>query len=150
MRDFSIPHLKLLPSTKPVPGPQPIQRKLSARDVPDPKQETYRIVQRLKQVIEPYYEVAERLETTLDAEDLCAVLDALAADAKRESPEPHLATDDANKAYLRRALFDECLLEPSSVLFHTTLGPDRIRYEAMPADFWVSCLAELRRQVAAG
>ncbi len=136
-----------MPSTQPMPGPAPVQRKLRARDVPDQKLEIDRIVKRLKQVIEPFYEIAERLDTTLDATDLCAVLDALAAEAARSSPEPHLAADDANKAYLRRALFDECLLEPSSVLFHTTLGPDRIRYEAMPTDFWLSCITEFRRQI---
>lgn len=127
-----------------MPVPMPIQRKLSARDVPDQKQEIKRIVKRLQSVIAPFHEVARRLNTTLDTEDLCAVLDALEAEAKRLSPEPHLAGDDAKKAYLRRAIFDECLLEPSSVLFHTTLGPDRIRYEAMPTDFWLSCLAHLR------
>ncbi len=147
MRDFSTPRLKILPSTKPVPVPMPIQRKLSARDVPDQKREIQRIVKRLKQVITPFYEVAGRLNTTLETEDLSAVLDALEAEAKRSSPEPHLATDDDNKAYLRRAIFDECLLEPSSVLFHTTLGPDHVRYEAMPTDFWLSCLAQLREEL---
>ncbi len=147
MRDFPIPRMKLLPSTMPMPEPVATLQKVKVKEVPDRQREIRRIVARLEQVIDPFYEVAQRLNTTLDVDDLCAVLDALEAEAKQSSPEPHLAIADSHKAYLRRALFDECLLEPSSVLFHTQLGPDRIRYEAMPTDFWLACLAHLREEM---
>lgn len=130
-----------------MPAPLPIQSKSATRQIPERQQEVRRVVKRLRQVIQPYFEAARRLKVDLESEDIVAVLDALKAEAKHEAPDEYLDDACVESAYLRRAIFDECLLEPSTVLLHTPLGPGRDRYEAMPTDFWLACITEFRTQL---
>jgi hypothetical protein len=78
-----------------------------------------------------------------------AVITALEAEVNGLSTEPHLGGPDEIRNYLLASLFDELRSEPSTVLFTTKVSADTTRYEAMPSDFWLECLTQLRADLAA-
>lgn len=106
--------------------------------------ELRRVVKRLRVLLLPHFESASRLGLVLGADDIRSVMNALIADADGLSPEPALACAEALRGYLRRSMFDDLVGEPSNVLYTTQVNADVIRYEAMPAEFWKSCLLAFR------
>lgn len=107
------------------------------------------MLSRLHAVLVEHVEASERLGAKLGLADLLAVISALEADADGLSTESYLGGPDEIRNYLRASLYDELRSEPSTVLFMTKVSADVTRYEAMPRDFWLDCLTQLRVDLAA-
>lgn len=116
-------------------------------DVENRSAEIRRVLKRLKTLLAPHFESATRMGVTLGPADLRAVIDALLAEADRLNPDPWLQCPEELRHYLRRTMFEELAGEPSNILYTTKVSEDVVRYEAMPVDFWKSCLQALRSQV---
>lgn len=112
-------------------------------EVEDAPAEVRRVVKRLKSLLVPHFEGAARMGVSLGADDLRAVFAALIAEADQLNPEPLLQCPEELRHYVRRTMFDELVGEPSNVLYTTQVNAEVIRYEAMPTDFWKSCLQAL-------
>ncbi len=106
--------------------------------------EIRRVVKRLRSLLVPHFETAERMKIVLGPDDLRAVIDGLIAAADGCNPDPHLECPEELRLYLRRTMLDELADEPSNILYCTRVNDDVVRYEAMPADFWKNCLQALR------
>jgi len=109
--------------------------------------ELRRVVKRLRTLFAPHFESAGRMGITLGPDDLRAVIDGLLAEADGLNPASHLACPEELRQYLRFAMFDELVGEPSNILYTTQVNSETVRYEAMPADFWKQCLSALRVQL---
>lgn len=138
--------MKIRSATQSVEGifPDAPPGKLQVENAPA---EVKRVVRRLKVLLAPHFESAARVGVTLGPDDLRAVIRALMAEADGLSPEPYLQCPEELRHYLRHAMFDELAGEPSNILYTTRVNAEVVRYEAMPADFWKSCLAALLNQL---
>ena len=116
---------------------------LSAQAAEDRDAEIGRVVKRLLAIVREHRASARRVGSPLDREALDSVLEALRTESFGGDPRSRLHHADPVAAWLRRALFEDLLEEPSNVLFTTRIDDETIRYEAMEAAFWRECLAEL-------
>ena len=131
-----------------------VTKKETAHEHPSPPvtirnydKEVLRVVKRLQSLLLPHLESAHRMGVVLGPDDFRGVISALEAEASGLSPDPHLACPDELRVYLRRAIYDDFLGEPSNILYTTKVKEDVIRYDAMPAAFWLDCLALLRQRL---
>jgi len=106
--------------------------------------EIRRVVKRLRVLLAPHFESASRMGIVLSADDIQAVLDALISETEGLNPSPHLQCPEELREYLRKTMFEELAGEPSNVLYTTQVNAEVVRYEAMPTEFWKSCLLALR------
>lgn len=127
-----------LPEAPQVKPPQPIE---------DRSAEAKRVVKRLLALIADHHQSASRIDVELDAAALHSVVLALEAESRGENPSSHLQTGGELIRYVKNALYEELLEEPSNILFTTRVNAEVTRYEAMEVAFWRECLAELRRQL---
>ncbi|HMP73954.1 MAG TPA: hypothetical protein PKE55_11895 [Kiritimatiellia bacterium] len=119
-----------------------------AQKIDEQPAEVRRILKRLNTMLDAHRTIAKRMDTTLETGDILAVLDALLAEAAGADPKPLLKCPDQIREYLRCTLYDEWVGEPSNILYTTQVSPETVRYEAMPSDFWTTCLYALRDQLA--
>jgi len=115
--------------------------------ITDQPAEIRRVLKRIRTLFEPHFSSAERMEIALGPDDLLAVIDALLAESEGLSPQPHLECAEELRKYLRSAMFDDLVGEPSNVLYTTQVNEGVVRYDAMPVDFWRKCLIALREQL---
>lgn len=141
--------MKIRSSTQIVEGlfPEATQGRLKVKNA---SAEVRRVMKRLMVMLTPHFESAQRMGVILGADDLRAVIQALIAEADQLSPDPHLQCPEELRHYLRRTMFDELVGEPSNVLYTTKINDEVVRYEAMPPDFWKSCLLALREDLGRG
>jgi hypothetical protein len=123
---------------------RPLREKLSVKNE---GAELRRGVKRLRSLLGSYFESAARMGIELGPDAIRAALNALIAEAAGLPPATHLQCPDERRHYLRCTMFDELAGEPSNILYSTRVNADTIRYEAMPHDFWKSCLRTLRDQL---
>jgi len=116
-------------------------------EVKEQPAEIRRVVKRLRSLFAPHFENASRMEVLLGPDDLRAVIDALLAEADGLNPASHLQCPEELRLYLRQAIFDELVGEPSNILYTTQVNEETVRYESMPADFWKQCLNALREKL---
>ena len=121
--------------------------RLGKLEIKDAPAELRRVVKRLKVLLMPHFESAHRMGVALGPDDLRAVIQALLAEADRLNPDPHLQCPEELRHYVRRTMFDELVGEPSNIFYTTQINQDVVRYEAMPADFWKTCLTALANQL---
>ncbi len=119
----------------------------SKLEIENASAEVHRVVKRLKTLLVRHFESAARISVVLGPDDLRVVIDALMAEADRLRPDPHLQCPEELRHYLRVSMFDELVGEPSNILYSTQVSEETIRYEAMPANLWKSCLESLRKQL---
>lgn len=109
--------------------------------------EARRVVKRMMAIVSDYLESASRLDRKWGAGDFHVVTQWLRSHAASEEPD-FTGSGDEIRDYLRRALFDELVLEPGNVLLATPTGPESIRYDAMDADFWRECIDLFESQLS--
>ena len=127
----------------PAPTPAPLE-------IPNPAAEARRVAKRLRSLLVTHLESARRMHVAFGPDDIRSVIDALLAEAERMDPAPILECPEELRHYLRRTMFDELAGEPSNILYTTRVREDVVRYEAMPAEFWKTCLKTLRDQLDRG
>ena len=110
------------------------------QDIVDRKGEAKRVIKRLYAIFEDHREAAVSLKIDLGPKDLSYVLEALRAHAKGGGGLPVQGSRDEIHAYCLDRLFEELVEEPSNILFTTKTGSDKMRYDAMNAEFWIECL----------
>lgn len=125
-------------------APEPVR---SPQEIEDRRGEARRISKRLLAIIADHHRSAEHLSVAMDRDFLLEVIDALFAESERKDPAPFLNDADEVRSYLKRALYEELLEEPSNVLFTVQVSPDVMRYEAMEVEFWRECLAQLKAKL---
>jgi hypothetical protein len=121
-------------------------------DFDDRRAELRRITARLGITLEDHRRQAEELREPLTNEDVIKVLDALERHARTGLESRFLSaagnSEPSVKDCLLDGLYQDLLLEPSNVLYHTHTSPDTIRYEAMQAEFWIDCLRQVKGNLA--
>ena len=122
-------------------------RPIRPRAIEDRAAETARMVRRLLAIVREHRVSARRVGSPFDDTALRAVLYALRVESLGGDPQALLQDPDPVGAWLRQALFQDLLEEPSNVFFTTRIDEDTVRYEAMEAAFWRECLAELGERV---
>ena len=122
-----------------VPSPRP-SGSLPARTQ---RTEIARIVRRLEAITTNHTEAARRIGHPLTLEQVIAVIDALRAEAEGKS-RPVAFSDGEVMFYLMDGLYEELLGEPSNIFLTTRVSEAATRFEPLPRDLWLMCLAALR------
>ncbi len=123
-------------------------RPARSQPIDDRDGEGERIVRRLLALVREHRASARRIGSPLDRDALLRIVEALRIESFGGDPQALLRHEDPIAAYLRQALFQELLEEPSNVLFTTQLDEETIRYEAMETAFWRECLGRLAERIA--
>jgi hypothetical protein len=107
--------------------------------------ELRRLVPRLQTLVAQHLESAKAMGIAVTKADLGVVLGALEAEAsgKEYSEWP----DDEVTRFVLESLYEELVAEPSNIFLHTQVDAQTMRYEAMPAEVWLACLADLRHRL---
>lgn len=105
------------------------------------------MVRRLLPIVREHRASARRVGSPFDDTDLRAVFYALRVESLGGDPQTLLQHPDAVAAWLRRALYQDLLEEPSNVFFTTQIDEDTVHYDTMDAAFWRECLEELEERV---
>ena len=110
------------------------------------RKEITRIVRRLEAIVTNHLEGARRSHHPLARDQFLAVVDALHAEATGDARPVPFSNYEVS-FYLMDGLYEELLGEPSNI-FSATPGPDGVtRLEPLHQDFWLDCLAALRRRL---
>lgn len=110
--------------------------------------EVGRVVSRLLAIVREHRASARRVGSPLDDRDLEAVIEALRVESSGGDPRPLLHHPEPVATWLRQALFEDLLEEPSNVFFTTRIDDETMRYEAMEAAFWRECLRGLAENIS--
>lgn len=117
------------------------------RAVEDRGAEIGRIVKRLLAIVREHRASARRIGSPLDTKAVETVVEALRIESLGGDPGPLLHDSDPVATWLRQALFEDLLEEPSNIFFTTVIDDETIRYEAMDAEFWRECLGGLEERL---
>lgn len=119
-----------------LPEATPMSQSPAIEDLPGEKS---RILKRLLAIIGEHSISAERVGIKLSPAHLELVFAALRAHARSGSTPDFQRRDEIDRNVLD-SLFSELVEEPSNHLLTTCTGPDTVRYDAMPPDFWCECI----------
>ncbi len=104
------------------------------------KEEALHVVGRLETILLEHRQAAMHMKVDLDKEAVMVVISALRDHAKGGQGEIRTYSDDEILTYCLQRLFDELVEEPSNILYTTKTGKNKVRYDAMEAQFWIECL----------
>jgi len=103
-------------------------------------EEIKHITKRIQTIITEHIEAATHMQISLKNEDLRIVISALRDHANGGKGEIQLRQPDEIRHYCLTRLFEELVEEPSNILYTTKTEKNVVRYDAMEANFWITCL----------